>query len=530
MKAFKNKLIYLITTLLMAGSCSEDYLVVENKNALLDTNYETMEGLRKYENGMFSINRGPYDYFYTCYGSALTTEYFFHFTGGEGQTIREWSDLNPKPTNEFAGFIYGTFYNTIRMANIILELAASKKGDIADADPEELNRITGTAYFMRALCHFQIMAWWGKSFEPDDKWGIVIQTKPVVERKDFQIPRSKPSEVYAQIISDFQKAKELLPLESELPTSMLGHPTRGAATAFLGKMYLVRKNYQAAKEEFDEFFSENPSKRLLSYFGDNFHGMYENGIESIFEIQNSDVIVLTDTWGGGAGRPYQAFLGPPFLGRGNVRIPEVFMDRYEKNDFRKIETAFSRDIDTLYKPDGTMVIHIDSTSQTGTTKRYTTTPAVKYGPKKYINKARDMVNSQGLGQHVCNENEIIMRVAEVYCMYAEVLAETGNLTQAYEYLNKVRRRAFGYDPGVFSTSPYDFPVVDKSDFYKKLQSEFGKEFLGENLLWFNWLRWGIVEEEVAKTDRTFIRGIHEAMPIPEGELRTDQLVVQNPGY
>jgi tetratricopeptide (TPR) repeat protein len=531
MKTINNILIFFILAIFLAFGCSEDFLVVENKNALLDVNYQNQDGLRKYETGMFNTYRSIYDYFWTCYISGLTNEYIFHHTGGEGQQIREWSDLNPKPTNEFAGFLYGRLYNAIRLANIIIEIGEAKMGDIAEMPVDEYNRIIGAAYYMRGLCHFQLMQVWGKTADPEDKWGIVIQTVPVTDRKQFQIPRSKPSEVYAQIYADLKKAKELLPLDNALPAEMLGHPTRGSATAFLGKAYLFRKDYASAKAEFEQFFLENPSKKLVDNYGDLFHAFVENGPESVFEIQYGDLINLPDTWGGGAGRPYQEFMGPAMLGRNNVLIPELIMSRFEKNDIRKIEAAFTAFADTLMNPDGTVYVHIDTINPTGKNEmRYKTTDPVVYGPKKYINKNRSNTNSGGNEKYACNENEIVMRVAEVYMMYAETLAETGDLNNAYEYMNKVRRRAFGYKPSLYTSSPYDFPVIDKQDFYTKLYDEFAREFISENLLWFNWIRWGIVVEEVAKTGREFLVGTHEAMPIPDGEIRTDQLVLQNPGY
>jgi starch-binding outer membrane protein, SusD/RagB family len=514
----------LIFSLMFSYNCSKDYLDVQQKNMLTDTYYENMDGLRKYEIGMFTYIKDMYSYFPDCYYSGLTNEIVFTYTGGEGQSIREWSDLNPKSTNDFGGYLYGSYYCAIRMANIILEVADSKKGDIPEASPEEMNRILGGAYFIRAFSHFELMSYWGKSFDPTDTWGIILQTKPVGNRSEFQIARSKPSEVYAQIISDFKKAKELLPLEAE--PAFLGYPTRGSATAFLGKMYLVRKDYAAAKSEFDLFFSENPSKGLVKNFGDIFHGKVENGIESVFEIQYSDALTSSG-WGGGTGRPYQEFIGPVPLGRGNCSVG-TFVYKFEKNDIRKIESSFSMDIDTIYKPDGTFIVHIDSINPTGAKPIKYKSAGNKYTPKKYINRERDNKNSRGNGLYECYENVSMMRVAEVYDMYAEVCAETGDLTKAYEYLNKVRRRAFGYVNQ--SSSPYDFAVKDKQDFYNNLYNEFTREFLGENLLWFNWLRWGIVEAEVAKTDRVFRVGTHEAMPIPQGEIRTDLLLKQNPGY
>ncbi len=526
MKNKLKKFIVLVVTLLCTVSCS-DYLDVQNKNLLTDDYYENVEGLKQYVIGMFNVYKGMYSYFPTCYFSGLSNEYVFVYTGGEGQSIREWSDLNPKSTNDFAGYLYGSYYNAIRMANIILELSESGKGDIPDANPDEMNRIKGAAYFIRALSHFQLMSFWGKSFDPEDKWGIVIQTKPVVTRADFQIPRSKPSEVYAQIISDFRDAQELLPLEAEVPMELLGYPTRGAATAFLGKMYLTQENYSLAQEEFERFFEENPTKGLLENFEDNFHGLAENGKESVFEIQYSDGVPETG-WGGGPGRPYQEFMGPAILGRGNVAVMPSFMYRYEKYDYRKVASAFSSGVDTLYKPDGSFFVNIDSINPTGTGAYLYKAPiGFEFCPKKYINKNRDRLNSKGNCEYSTNENEMIMRVAEVYLMYAEVMAES-NLTTAYEYLNKIRRRAFGY--GDLPSSPYDLPVVDLQDFFTNLYNEYAKEFIGENLLWFHWHRWGIVEAEVANTDRLYITGTHDAMPIPEGELRTDLLVEQNPGY
>ncbi len=531
MNTLRFKLTAFFVAALVLGSCSEEFLEVENKNALQTDSYENLDGLRQYNIGIYSINRAIYDYFYTCYGSGLTTEYLFHFTGGEGQTIIQWSDLNPNPDNEFAGFIYGNLYKTIRIANFCIRMGLEKPADIGSASQDELDRIVGGAYFMRALCHFQVMQWWGKSFDPTDTWGIVIQTTPVVDQSQLQISRSKPSEVYTQIISDFQEAKRLLPLESELPNSLLGYPTRGAATAFLGKMYLTRKDYEAAKTEFESFFSENPQKGLLPNFGDNFHGHFENDIESVFEIQYADVIRAPDTWGGPTGRPYQAFMGTSPFGRGNVHIPDYYINKFEENDFRKVESAFSDDVDTLERSDGSIIINIDTVHfWTPEPIRYQATAAAPYGPKKYINSNRDQTNTGGMAQHTCNENEQVMRVAEVYLMYAETLAETGDLPGAFEYMNKVRRRAFDYDPAVYDSSPYDFEVGTKDQFYLYLYDEFAREFIGENVLWFNWLRWGIAEEEATNTGRVFIVGTHEAMPLPQGEINTNLAVEQNPGY
>lgn len=509
--------------------CQEDFLELSDPNHLTEDKMMNEEGLKKMEIGMFAVFKGNYDYFYPLYLSHLPYEYVFFFPGGEGPYHLEWSDLRPTPNNVFSMWLYSGIYQTIFIANTIITNVNNNTGELGEVPEDVRNKILGSAYFMRGLCYFQLLHIWGKPHEPDDKWGVVLVTEPVKDRANLQRVRSKPSVVYDQIEADFKAAKAILPLEKDVPDEELGRPTRGAATAFLGKTYVFREKWDEAIQEFETFFTENPGKKLLEYYGDNFHGEYENGVESVFEVQYSDLTVDISWGGGGSGRPFQEYVGHIQIGRGNVGIPPVIIDQYEKGDIRKIETCFSEETDTFYTPQGDMWVHADTVAPRGNIKPYERTDEVEYGVKKYINKDRTGANVLGIGEYQCYENENIMRVAEVYLLYAEALAESGgNLNTAIEYLNKVRRRAFGYPEN--TPSPFDYSGSEKADFIDFLRAERGKEFVGEQIRWFDIMRWGIVEEEVAKTGRIFEVGVHEAMPIPREELETNLLCEQNPGY
>lgn len=57
-------------------------------------------------------------------------------------------------------------------------------------------------------------------------------------------------------------------------------------------------------------------------------------------------------------------------------------------------------------------------------------------------------------RNVAGYNIYFIRLPDIYLMYAEILADEGREQEALEYVNKVHRRAYGYDPD--SPSPVDY--------------------------------------------------------------------------
>jgi starch-binding outer membrane protein, SusD/RagB family len=122
-----------------------------------------------------------------------------------------------------------------------------------------------------------------------------------------------------------------------------------------------------------------------------------------------------------------------------------------------------------------------------------------------------------------------MRVAEVYFLYAEALANLNRMPEAALYLNMTIRRARGYR--LTEETPYDFTGSDATAFMQLLMEEKRKEFIGEQIRWYDVIRWGIAESEIARVPGR-VAWIDKAacFPIPLRETANNPNMVQNPGY
>ena len=145
--------------------------------------------------------------------------------------------------------------------------------------------------------------------------------------------------------------------------------------------------------------------------------------------------------------------------------------------------------------------------------------------------------------NIAGANFYFIRLPDIYLMYAEIL-KSSNPVLALEYINKVHRRAYNYDPNV--VSPVDYksltdrtkaPADDHLD-NNPLLYERWAEFFGEGRWWEDVRRLNIGSNEaafyktVAAGRQIVWRDENYAMPIPplEFESNSDAGMKQNPGY
>jgi starch-binding outer membrane protein, SusD/RagB family len=532
----------IFTIILFVSGCDEDFLELKNPNRVTDEDIQSPSGVRQLEIGMYRRIADAYNYFWQLYMSHIPGEYEMKETTGEGPMHQQVWNLNMTPANVFNAWLYSDYYGSLSIANRIIEYMETEAGTVKELPEREFNLILGGAYFMRAFNHFYLLHTWGRPFDEDDVYGIVMHTTIVSERSQFEKPRSKPSEVYAQIEKDLVSAEEILLLASQLRPEELGRPTRTAATAFLGKVYLFQKKYQLAADKFKQFIDENPDKTLLPYYGDNFHGKYENGPESVFEIQFAD-LVTTNRWqGGGTGNHYQIYTGGHGMGRDNFGVNPAIVRREDDadaipGDIRNFDIRDIRFSETVYSAGPTRAyVFLGDTIQIRDTLFFMNPPVRvrrsakhTYTPKKYISNYRTASNAGGIATDISYENQVVMRVAEVYMLYAEALANLNQVDEAGQWLNKVMRRARGYQ--LTESTPYDFTGNNFNDFMELLMEEKRKEFIGEQIRWYDVVRWGIAESEIARVPGR-VAWIDKAacFPIPIREIANNPNMVQNPGY
>jgi hypothetical protein len=142
-------------------------------------------------------------------------------------------------------------------------------------------------------------------------------------------------------------------------------------------------------------------------------------------------------------------------------------------------------------------------------------------------------------------NIYLLRLADVYLLYAEACINTNDNVNGLEYLNKVKRRAYGY--AINSPSPVDYasltsstaaaaagdPVLGNNPLYYERWAE----LFNEGQWWMDVCRWHLGASEAAfyGSDNAGALSFPDksyAWPIPLQEINANSKIAnqQNPGY
>ena len=163
--------------------------------------------------------------------------------------------------------------------------------------------------------------------------------------------------------------------------------------------------------------------------------------------------------------------------------------------------------------------------------------------RKYTNTRGVEMGAPPYGQNQSsNCNYYIIRLADIYLLYAELLADTDPAT-ALEYVNKVHRRAYGYPSD--TPCPYDYASLsDRTKAYfdsdplatSPLRYERWAELFAEGQWWLDVRRYHIGAAEADyyketshgpvtwKGDESYVQ------PIPQLELERNRNIQQSEGY
>lgn len=153
--------------------------------------------------------------------------------------------------------------------------------------------------------------------------------------------------------------------------------------------------------------------------------------------------------------------------------------------------------------------------------------------KKYIPMNAKVGEAPYTGNSV-GINMYLMRLAEVYLMYAEACLNSGEEGDAREYMNKVRRRAYNLP----TSGSSEIDIVSNGEQLKNdLQEERFKEFCGEGIQhWIDVCRWKTLDKEILKWyQKTRVGAPHYDAkdlyyPIPRVELENNPNIKQSVGY
>lgn len=411
-----------------------------------------------------------------CEGYQQSYSFALNIASDDGGSGRfEWGyldELNYSPTNTGDIFwLWATPYIVISSANFVIDNEAKIEALDNTPDKSFVKASIGEAKFMRALNYFQLVQCFG---------GVPLRTSVTSRADQTQIPRNTEEEVYAQIIEDFKYAEENLPVDN-----IAGKPTKWAASAFLAKVFLTKKDYPNALAQARAVVASGKYS-LQPTFASVFDVANENNAEVIFDIQ----YIRQDGQG--------------------MRMQYLF-------------TGFDDDVASGGSAGwglATIENHVYESFDAGDDRLATTFTDPAPGlPIYYPGKWRDPEATLPDGHE---NNFIVYRYSDLVLILAEAANEVdGPGTEAYDAIDLVRDRAQlgGLTPG-----------LTKDQFRDAVIEERLLELSFEQHRWFDLKRTGKLKDALIATNRPW-NDKFWLFPIPQGEIdASNGLIEQNPGY
>ncbi|MCK5135449.1 MAG: RagB/SusD family nutrient uptake outer membrane protein [Bacteroidales bacterium] len=479
---------------------------MSNPNSLITTSfYQTEEDAVHAANAAYSaIQREGFHGYYFAFTQTIRSDeaQLTSKTVGASELI-PINSFTATGDNETVAVHWRDMWNGVWKSN----LAIYAIPNIEFEDQLLKDRLLGEAKFLRAFYYFHLVLLFG------DEIPLILE--PPANSDDFFPSNANEGEIYNQIIEDFQEAERLLLNKQELDTKDLGRATKGAAAAYLGKVYLFQKEWEEAATVLKRIIDkEYGNYSLCSNYRDNHTSFNENNIESIFEIQFS--LGYGNVWGYGTdiswgGESHNRERGmTSILHWWNAMPTQKTIDEFEEGDLRKYYSC--------YVPNGALY-----KNEAGIWKTYEELyDSGQYGWRKYSDDVFGETTDSDI-------NIRVMRYADVLLMYAEALIvlNTGDPAQ---YINMVRARSNlptdefpegGSIPTVQELIA-QAPVINGIrifDLTTAIRHERFVELAGESHRWDDLVRWGIASEII--TAPGFRVGVSEILPFYQGDLDTN---------
>jgi hypothetical protein len=169
---------------------------------------------------------------------AYTTSFYGQLPGWSFNTMDNSSDLSANANGAGYDLGHGTIavgstswdYSGIRSCNVLLSKAGAYKGS------GDISQYVGEAYFFRAFAYFGLLKNFG---------GVPIDTTVLdVNSAELYAPRNSRYQVVSQILADLNQAIPKLPSEQTIPNTDKGRISKWAAEAFKAQVELYEATWE----------------------------------------------------------------------------------------------------------------------------------------------------------------------------------------------------------------------------------------------------------------------------------------------
>lgn len=461
-----KKYISLTIAVLALGlvSCEKELIQNPTTNKVADNFYANEAEMEEAVNAVFATLQftGVYDTAMPAVGELPGEDAYDETPANDGGNYGMLDDFIVIPQSSLIADVWEDTYKGIQRANIVL--SRIQEVEFEDAALKEAR--TGEMLFIRALLYFNLVRTFG------DVPLIVDEVENPQEY--FGQARTPIEDVYAQIISDLQMAESLLPVRND---GNRGRVVKTAAQTLIGKVYLTRLNYSAARES------------LLKVVNSNAHNLI--AVDEVFSVDNElneELIFVVQYASGinsnGEGSDAYRMFNPTGRQDGGMAgtkghgvLKPDFFALYDDTDSRK----------------GVFVNQLES-GLAYNNKIAVPTTVIGDSPSDWV----------------------VLRYADVLLMLAEIENELGNSTDAVSYLNEIRNRA---NLGDYSGS------TDKASLFAEIDLQRRLELVWEGHRWFDLLRQGRAQSVLGITNTNKL-----LLPLPASQIAADPALVQNPGY
>lgn len=487
----KKNIVIIIVSAFIGGLCSSscsDILDEDAKAIAVETFYRTSSDCDAAVNSVINRLRSAY---YRDYIAMI--EAYSDLAYGRGTYAHNslYQGENATDINRTDG-LWSTFYQAIRDCNIPIS-------HIPDADrltDSEKDRYMGELRFLRAYAYYQIVRNWGSA---------PLRTELNVE--EWNLGKSSVEDIYNYIVEDLKYASYNAPETSRV----IGTPNKYAAKSLLSEVYLILKDYFAAKQcagdviqsgryslvpvsktrDFDKIFGADVSESTEEIFYRKTSRTDNDGWEYVMFVSHPNAFI-DGLKMHGAGGYYGMY----------TLVDNPSIASWDEADLRKKLNILPFDYG---EGDNTALL-------------------CKYYDPNAANKNGANVNTPWI------------RYTDVLLVYAEAVAKAdGVSSDAMEKLNMIHRRAYGYSPTTLS--PVDYKLEDYSTlerFMDLLILEQGYETFNEGKRWYFLKRLNIAKSKVKSVKGLDVLDKHMLWMIPEQEFNTNKALDwdrdQNPGY
>ncbi|WP_339717256.1 RagB/SusD family nutrient uptake outer membrane protein [Cyclobacterium amurskyense] len=396
----------------------------------------------------------------------------------------EWGTLNT---------VWANTYKVIARSNTLLLNMDKIQGTVPQAT---IDKYMGNAHFVRAAKYGELVFYFGD---------VIYSTDILSLEEAFTMGRTDKNTIKEAVYQDFDVAASLLPESYGSSENKLA--TKGAAYAMKARFAIQMGDFAIARDAAKACMDLGVHE-LYPNYEELFLTSTRNPSEVIFAMPRSRSLNVTwnvrnylprnvGGWGGAFAPSWD--LLHAYLCTDGLPIDESPLydpkNPFENRDPRCAATIVpfqSRHLNFTYQPhpDTTQVMNFNTGSyQTNNDTRSVAAFASFNGLLR-----KKGVDEDWLLNYQAENDEILMRYADVLLMYAEAKIELGEIDgSVHEAMNSVRARAYG----VAVEQVTEYPAItssDQAELRTILRTERRMEFGFEGVRYSDIIRWKIAEK------------------------------------